>query len=372
MKVFETIVVGGGIIGATTAAMLSNRGVEVALLDGATCAGQGGSAYSGGIVRLYDADPVMMALGRHASHVRQHSRVGQVFDRSIRRTGVLYRAKAEDEEVIRAAMASVEGTRFLTASELKNLTDFVKPSADKIDLFETQGGHSDVRFATHSMAHMVREQGLVIEHAPVLRLEQTDQGLAEVHLKSGATLHARCVIIAAGPWTGSLIKDLLIEARSVPLGLMETPQAPHLPIIDMTVGTYVVPFGGKVFGIGCGPRHSADLPEDLPSTGPAHVADSLTKLAALTGTDTEATSLGVLNGVDAYTPDARPVIGYRTPSSPFYVITGMAGLGFKVAPAIADIAATEIHSRLRDLNTPSHALAGHFHAARFDAVPVTA
>lgn len=67
----EVCVIGGGVMGATLAASLCERNVETVLLEAGTVAGQGASAFSGGLVRCYDPDPTIMALSSHALAIQQ-------------------------------------------------------------------------------------------------------------------------------------------------------------------------------------------------------------------------------------------------------------------------------------------------------------
>jgi len=374
MSEFEAIVVGGGIVGACTAAMLAELGVDVVLLDSAVCAGRGASAYSGGIVRLYDADPVMMELGGLALQARRARRFGRVFDTAIRRTGVLYRAAEGEAEAIRNAMETLGDEAspwsFLSRAQLARLTDFVLPQREKLDFFEREGGHSNVRFATHAMAHLVRETAPVLEHMEVARLSRSDCGLNEVHLSGGAILRSRVVVVAAGAWTGRLIDHLPVEARSIPLALIEMNGAPSLPVIDIPAGTYAVPFGSTLLGVGCGHRTAGPTPDELTGNNELHHADCLKQLAALTGRQRPSTTLSIFNGFDSYTPDNRPLVGFVDEDECVYAITGLAGLGFKIAPAIAELAAQRIRARLRGVGPAPMKLAEAFHPRRFADSPV--
>jgi len=368
MKVYDAIVVGGGILGATTAAMLAQRGADVILLDKATCASAGASAYSGGIVRLYDADPVMMQLSAHALQVRSSGLVGTLFNSAIRASGVLYRTHEHELETIAARMSDF-GRGYahciLTHRQLAGVTGFVPPRRDRVDLFEPSGGHGDVRFTTHAMARLVRDRGAVLEHVDVRAVDVTETGEAVVRLAQGHRLRARTVVVAAGAWTGQLVDNLPIETRSIPLGLLDVARAPELPVIDIPAQTYAVPFGASLVGIGCGPRSSTEFPGDLPAMGEPHRAASLDRLAALTGQPAAGALVTVLSGFDSYTPDNRPVFGFPGDQRTLYVIAGLSGIGFKAAPAIADIAADAIWARLRDADVCDTGLSEAFHPNRF-------
>ena len=370
MNTYDVIVVGGGIIGATTAAMLSERGADVALVERRTCAGAGASAYSGGIVRLYDADPLMMRLGAHALRARRTTSVGTAFDQAIRTTGVLYRAPEEELGTIVAAMEA-EGPDYphqiLARDQLSDLTNFVSPRRDGVDLFEPRGGYGDVRYAVHVMAHIVRDRGTVIEHAEVRKIGALSGGGAEVRLADGYRLHSRSVVVAAGAWSGQLVEGLPTEARSIPFGLIRVARVLELPIIDIPAGTYAVPSGDGLIGIGCGPRAVATSPEDLPRMDESHRASSLAQLAALTGRSHAAEPVTVLRGFDAYTPDNRPILGFLDDRKTLYVISGLSGLGFKIAPAIADLAADAVRARLFGSAEAAGQLAEAFGPGRFAA-----
>src|ERR1700744_2222874 len=56
---FEVAVIGGGIYGSAVAYFLSCRGIRVVLLERGVVGGEGATAWSGGIVRVYDPDPVL-------------------------------------------------------------------------------------------------------------------------------------------------------------------------------------------------------------------------------------------------------------------------------------------------------------------------
>lgn len=361
MKIFEVIVVGGGVIGACTAAILSELGIEVLLVESDTCAGRGASAFSGGIVRFYDSDPVMMQLNALANKVLRERNVGRVFEKSIRRSGMLYRAPVGEFQRIKDSMAEFghreDQWSFLSNSQLKKLTDFVPPDSGKLDFFEKDGGFSDVRFATHSLAHLVRNAAQVLEHTKVVSLGHIDNGVGEVQLQNGTKLYSRIVVVATGAWLAQLIDGLPVEARTIPLAVFEIGSPLSFPVIDIRECTYAVPLGQAIVGVGCSPRATARIPNKLPPVSKMHEADARSKLDALAGQESSASLIGVLRGFDSYSPDNRPLLGFIGAESCVYAMSGFGGLGFKIAPAIAEIAASQIRARLRQDSPPNTEIA---------------
>lgn len=63
---YEIAVIGAGITGASIAAKLCSAGVSVALIDKGAASSLGASGYSGGLVRLYDSDPLLMELAAYS------------------------------------------------------------------------------------------------------------------------------------------------------------------------------------------------------------------------------------------------------------------------------------------------------------------
>ncbi len=342
----DVAVVGGGVLGATIAAALVDRGVRTALIERGACAAQGSSRHSGGIVRLYDPDPVLMALARHSLHCLRARPFGEEFARSLARTGVLYRAPASQVEAVRAALAAAaDPLHPVHMDRAPDAGPWGSPRAGRLDLWEPQGAVGDVRMAVRCMANRVQRHGLLLENVSVCAIESEGSDRASLLLQDGR-LRCRIAVVAAGPWAGRLLPWLNVQSRTIPLARLWARAPASMPVIDAVAGSYVVPLSGHLVQVGSGIRHAAERPEDLPPAGEAQRADALQRLAQLSGMDEAGPVLDVLDGYDAYSPDGRPLVGFAGDEQPIYVATGMCGIGFKLAPAIADIASYDIGLRL--------------------------
>ena len=342
----DVAVVGGGVLGATIAAALVDRGLRTALVERGGCGAQGASRHSGGIVRLYDADPVLMALARHSLHCMRARPFGEEFGRSLARTGVLYRAPAAQAEAVQAAIAAAADAHHpVRIGAAPDAGAWGAPRDGRLDLWEPQGAVGDVRMAVRSMANRVQRDGLLLENVAVRAIEDDGPHGAVLLLERGR-LRCRIVVVAAGPWAGRLQPGLGVQARTIPLVRLWAREPARMPVIDAVAGSYVVPLSGRLVQVGSGIRHAAAQPEDLPAPGAAQRADALHRLAQVSGLTETGPVLDVLDGCDAYSPDGRPLVGFAGAGSPVYVAAGMCGIGFKLAPGVADIAAYDIGMRL--------------------------
>jgi glycine/D-amino acid oxidase-like deaminating enzyme len=349
---FDVAVVGAGIIGATIAAALVDGGVRTVLVDRGACGGQGASRYSEGIVRLYDPDADIMALAASSGECLGSTRYGRVFDPTIRRGGVIYAEASAKAEALRNAARQFSTNdypmRLLEGDEVRRVTtSFLDARPDRAVLYEPRGGASDVRASVRLMANIVRAAGgAVLENASVKRVEQEREG-ARLILEQG-TIDARVVVIAAGAWSASLVPELGLHARTIPLVRLFASRPLSMPVIDIVAGTYAVPLTGNLVHVGVGSqvRQAASMPEELgPSLG-LEDRDALRRLSELTGRQENGPVFDVLPGLDSYTADGRPAIGFMGEDDPRYVAAGLSGIGYKLAPGIALHASRQIAERL--------------------------
>lgn len=339
---YQVAVIGAGIVGASIAAQLSSLGLDVALLDQGSVASLGASACSGGLLRLYDGDPLLMQLTAHSLQVMAGNLFAATYAKALRRTGVLYRAAPEHHAELNAAI-----DRYASAEYPMRLVQGFGPylhRESRLDLYEARACVGDVRQASARLCAVLRGPGLVLEHCRVQAIDWQADGSASIHL--GETrLRCRVVVLASGAWTRRLLPELNIESRSIPLARVLTDRDWPLPVIDAPTASYAIPLSRHIVQSGCGLRDRALLPEDLARPDARHHADARQRVTQLAGGG-QAQVLDIVPGFDSYSADGRPLLGFVDDQRGLYVACGMSGLGFKFAPAIADIAARQLNRYL--------------------------
>ncbi|SDW63233.1 Glycine/D-amino acid oxidase [Pseudomonas syringae] len=356
---YEIAVIGAGITGASIAAKLCSAGVSVALIDKGAAASLGASSCSGGLVRLYDTDPLLMELAALSINQMNEGVFASTYASALRRTGMIYRAAADQRDALCNAIeqhaSALYPMRLLARRELGGGGYPLCPDAERVNLFEPNACVGNVRLAVSALCQVVRQQGMLLEHRDIKAIECRTRDRVDIEL-GGATLRCRAVVIAAGAWTRHLLPqaqlDVRLEVRSIHLARVLTDNDWSMPIIDSVAQSYAIPLTRNIVQTGCGPRDSALWPEHLAQPDARHAEDACRRIEQLGGSAKNARVLDVLPGFDGYSADGRPLLGFCAEQSPVYLAAGMSGLGFKLAPGIARIACEQLLGRLRGGDQP--------------------
>ncbi|MEE4341503.1 FAD-binding oxidoreductase [Pseudomonas alliivorans] len=352
----EIAVIGAGITGASIAAKLCSAGVSVALIDKGAAGSLGASGYSGGLVRLYDSDPLLMELAAYSIGRMEEGVFATTYRQALRRTGVIYRAAPDQLDNLCRAIEHYGSERYpmrlLSRRELDGSRYPRCPEEERVNLFESHACVGNVRQAVAALCGVVRQHGLLLEHREIKAIDCRARDL--VHIELGdVTVRCRAVVVAAGAWSRLLVPNLALEARSIPLARVMTDSDWSMPLIDAVTQSYGIPLTRNIVQTGCGLRDSGVWPEHLSLPDARHAEDARKRVAQLSDTwAAQVRVLDVLPGFDSYSVDGRPLLGFCDEQSPIYVAAGMSGLGFKFAPGVAHIAFDQLRDRLSGQRTP--------------------
>ncbi|MEE5039715.1 FAD-binding oxidoreductase [Pseudomonas alliivorans] len=352
----EIAVIGAGITGASIAAKLCSAGVSVALIDKGAAGSLGASGYSGGLVRLYDSDPLLMELAAYSIGRMEEGVFATTYRQALRRTGVIYRAAPDQLDNLCRAIEHYGSERYpmrlLSRRELDGSRYPRCPEEERVNLFESHACVGNVRQAVAALCGVVRQHGLLLEHREIKAIDCRARDL--VHIELGdVTVRCRAVVVAAGAWSRLLVPNLALEARSIPLARVMTDSDWSMPLIDAVTQSYGIPLTRNIVQTGCGLRDSGVWPEHLALPDARHAEDARKRVAQLSDTwAAQVRVLDVLPGFDSYSVDGRPLLGFCDEQSPIYVAAGMSGLGFKFAPGVAHIAFDQLRDRLSGQRTP--------------------
>lgn len=203
----DVVVIGGGIIGCASAAMMADRGARVVLVEG-TAIGAGASGRNLGAIQ-HPFDPVLAPLYRE-SLSRYRALVG-TFDAgfSIPATpaGLLLLNADGDAAARQAARMLAEvpelEAQLLEPEDVAALEPGLAPGLSAVRL-ET-GFPIPPASATDAWARLAVERGVAVQVGSAAQPTVQDGRVSGVTLADGGFVAADRVLVAAGPWTPRLV-----------------------------------------------------------------------------------------------------------------------------------------------------------------------
>lgn len=205
----RTVIIGGGIIGASTAYHLAEAGDDDVLLLERNVLGSGTTWHAAGLCSSIRSTPALTELARYG--VQEYQRLGEAsgMDVSFNQCGSLLLARSEarmDELRYTAAVARQKGieARLVTPEEIVELWPLTTTEGLFGGLFQPEDGHVNPGHVVLAYAKLAHELGVTIrENVGVLEVLQENGRVVGVRTDLGDVACDR-VVIAAGLWSRDL------------------------------------------------------------------------------------------------------------------------------------------------------------------------
>lgn len=203
-KKMDVVVIGGGIIGVSTALELAERGVSVLLCEKGRIAGEQ-SSRNWGWVRLGMRDPREIPLMMQAIHIWQglDARIGRKM--GYVQSGILFGASGNrGEGNLTKWLENVEGlqtgARMVSGAELNDLLPG-NTSDLRAGLYMPQDGRAEPQWAAPAIAEAARDRGAALMTNCAVRSVDIQAGrIAGVFTERGRVACSH-VVLAGGVWS---------------------------------------------------------------------------------------------------------------------------------------------------------------------------
>jgi sarcosine oxidase subunit beta len=343
-QTYDVIIIGAGVMGASLAFHLAERGLKPAILERKVTA-SGATGHSSGLVRMhYDlaAESELTFVSYKYYFNDWKHRVGG--DCGFINTGFMQIAKREHEDKLRGNVANQQrigiNTSVISAAEVKEL--FPDLVTDHFDFaaYEPDSGYADATLTTNSFLESAKRDGAtLIQNCEVTAIQASGGRVTGVSTTKG-DFEAPIVINAAGAWAKQVASLAGIE---VPLEtwthdvafLHRPPSLGKFPAaIDDVINCYFRPEGSALI-LAAGEDESLrgeppDAEDQTPT--PTFLEKLIDQMIQRIPKIEESGLHSIHVGRDGITPDQRAIYS-ASGLDGFYLACGLSGTGFKTSPA---------------------------------------
>ncbi len=340
-KTCEVLIIGGGVMGASTAYHLAARGQRgIVLLEKESFFGQGATGRCAGGVRYQFATPVNIRLSQASLPMleRFEEEVGQAID--YRKCGYLFLLTRElDLEAFKRAVELQHRlgvkTEWLDGDEIRRRLPLMRLADVLAGTFNDQDGLVDPNGVVMGYIRRAQEWGVTARtDTPVTGIRLEGERIAGVETPSGF-IATPVVVNTAGPWAGEIGKMLGLEIPITPIRrqMFTTTPLPEIPadfpfVIDFAQSLYFHREGnGLLIGMSK-PDEQPGFDQNVdPEWELVNLEAALQRLPLLE----KAGLASRWAGLYEVTPDAHPIIG-SSPVPGLYLCGGFSGHGFMHGP----------------------------------------
>ena len=345
-KSSEIDIIGGGIIGASTAYYLAKKGASNVLLVERDLLAQATTGLSVGGIRQQFSHPANIRLSQRSVRVFENFKQEFGVDIHFHQAGYLF--LAQKNETWDDFLSSVATQRrfkvpveVLSPEEIKQRWPYLNVEDLIGGTFGHKDGYADPYLAAMGFANQARRLGVRIEEKREVTGIRVKGGKVKGVETSRGPISAPVVVNAAGPWAGEIARMAGLDLPVKPFRrqVFATKPFDAIPrpvpmVIDQDLTFY---FRGEEPNILMGMSDP-----DEPSSFNTHVdrdfMEKVTEAAVHRAPILEkAEILRGWGGLYTITPDDNPIIGEIPEAKGFFCAIGFSGHGFQQGPAVGQI-----------------------------------
>ena len=347
-KTASVLIIGGGVMGASTAYHLASRGLKDVLLierepffgTGATGRCAGGIRYqfnTGVNIRLSNASlPMIDAFEEETGQSALVHKCGYIFVLTCEKDVEVFQKSVELQHSLGV------NTEWLDGDEIQRIADPCLFPDALAGTFNADEGLADPNSIVMGYINTAQKQGVTcITDCCATEIVLKSNKISKVKTSSGE-IHTECVVNTCGPWSAALGKTIGLEIPVSPLrrqwfvtdSLLALP-AEFPFVIDFSQSLYFHREGSGLLSGMSNPREIIGEDQSIdPEWELEHIEAAVKRMPMLENTGIRTRQAGLYE----MTPDAHPIIG-STPVDGFYLLTGFSGHGFMQGPVCGKLMA---------------------------------
>ena len=345
---YDTVIVGGGVMGCSIQHNLADRGMNRSLLVEKDVLGSGSTSRSQAILRMHYSNPETALMAWESLKVFRNFEEITGASSGFTKTGYLlavpehYRKPMlENLKMQQQLGIDVDEVDFKFVQDL-GLNAY--PDEGEAYCWEPLSGFADPYSVTVGYANQSRKLGCEIDMGNEVTAIKIDHGRVVGVKTSTGDVHSDRVVVAAGPWSGPLLNELGLEfgLKTVRHQVFLLDRGDNVvgrtPIIgDVALGFSARPDIGNVIMVGVGEDEVVGPSEYNQSVDTEMLIKTQSDLSKRIPGVLDATFVGGWSGLFTVTPDWHPILSKIDGIEGLYVAVGFSGHGFKLSPMIGQV-----------------------------------
>lgn len=337
----EVVVIGGGVMGASTAYHLAKRGCTgVVLLEREPFFGLGATGRCAGGIRYQFATEVNIRLSLKSLPMLDDLEHETGQPALVRKYGYLFVLTREADVTVFQRNVALQHslgvqTQWLSGDEVRRLIPLCRFPDALAGTINFNEGLADPNSVVMGYINAARRLGVkCLTDVRVTGIEVSGGQVSSVKTNQG-NVASRTIVNAAGPWSAPIGKMAGVDVPVAPLRRqwLTTTPLPEIPpdfpfVIDFAQSLY---FHREGNGLLTGMSNKDEKIGDDQSVDPdwelVHMEAAVQRLPLLE----KAGAASRWAGLYEVTPDAHPILG-ATPVQGFYLVSGFSGHGFMHGP----------------------------------------
>lgn len=369
----DVIIVGGGLMGTSTAFFLRQRGHKVTLLERGLV-GQQASGTNFGNLRRQGRSLPELQMAQRANDIWQRSEKLLGTDVEYLKSGhlrVSYSQADVDkmEEYARQARPLGLELEMISGAQLRKRFPYL--STEVLGgSYSAEDGQANPRLVAPAFARAAKRNGVeVFENTHIIAVEKEGADF-RVTSDHGRRFEAPILLLTAGAWGNVLSSQFREPVPLTSFGPTMSVTEPVTYSIRPSIGVYTtveresvyfrqIPRGNIIIG---GSIRSPGYPNTCrTNVKPQNTLSQLEQIRRIVPKLGRLNIIRVWTGTEGYLPDSLPVIGPSEKVSGLYYAFGFSGSGFQIGPGVGDVMAELIDTGATDVPLDS------FRVGRFAA-----
>lgn len=339
----DAIVIGAGVIGASVAYNLSQRGLKVLILERKSVAA-GATGASSGLVRMHYDLEVDSALAWQSFQFFRDWRERVGGECGFHKTGFLQIVAPDKNAQLRGnvEMHNRLGilTDVITAADVKKLAPMIKTDDFELAAYEPESGYADPVLTTNSLLEHAKARRTVLKQDCEVTGIRVSGGKVIGVDSSCGSFDAPIIVNCAGTFAGRVGKligvEIPLDTWTHDVAFVKRPPkvGMHPTVIDDALSMYFRPEGELTLVALEDDNRMGELPEaELGQVDHEFVMRAIDRICERMEGMEEGALHSTHVGRDGISPDQHAIMDKVGPDG-FYVACGFSGTGFKISPAI--------------------------------------